>query len=67
MPSRCDATGPRLDEIELHIPADAVKVPLVVGHKDATCLATRHRKEDVVRERLREAADLERVFASHLG
>ena len=67
MRSRCDSTGPRFDEIELHIPADAVKVPLIVGHKHATCLATRQRKEHIVRERLREAADLDAVLASHVG
>lgn len=29
MRSGCESTGPRSDEVELHVPTEALKVPLV--------------------------------------
>lgn len=58
---------PWLDVIEWHVPTNALKVPLVPGHQHATGFTTGQRQQNIVRERLRHAANLEPLFSSHVG
>jgi hypothetical protein len=57
---------PRFDEIELHILSDALKIPVVISHEDATSFTTRQRKQDVIRERFRKAGALQSLFSRHV-
>ena len=66
MRSRQESAGPGLGVIEGHIPADPLEVPLVLGHEHAARLATRQRQQDIVRERLDHAAELESLLSCHV-
>ena len=66
MRSRREPAGPGLGVVEGHVPADPLEVPLVLGHEDAACLATRQRQQDVVGERLRHPANLEPLRSCHV-
>ena len=66
MRSRQQSTGPGFDVVECHVPTDPLKILVVPGHEHATGFTTRQRQQDIVRERLRHAADLEAFRPCHL-
>jgi hypothetical protein len=57
---------PWLREIEMNVSADAPEVTLVVGNKQATGFTARQRQQDVIRERLRNATDLQAFPSRHV-
>jgi GyrI-like small molecule binding protein len=44
MCSRQRSAGPRLHELEGHVPTNTLKIPVVLGHQHAALLATRQRQ-----------------------
>ena len=59
------ATWPRLDEFERDELSNTLKITLVIGHEHTSSLAAGQCKEDIVRERLRDARDFQTLLASH--
>jgi len=57
---------PWLREIEINVSADALEVTLVVGDEQATGFTARQRQQDVIRERLRNATDLQAFRPRHV-
>src|SRR5581483_4787986 len=57
---------PRSDVLERYISPDAMKVTFVPGHEHTTGLTTGQRQQDIIRERLRHAADFESLLSCHI-
>jgi hypothetical protein len=64
--SACSFSWPWLREIEINVSADALEVTLVIGDEQATGFTARQRQQDVIRERLRNATDLQAFRPRHV-
>ena len=57
--------GPRLHVVELHKALNPLNIPFVVGHENTAGFSTRERKQDVIRERFRDAGNFQSFLSRH--